>query len=143
MIKNKVFKNLYQSISIGASVAVLILAMLVGFFTSLKYDSNNGWILLAFCVIVTFLFFAIGFYWIFQIVIIDRQGIKVIIMEKVIRNVPWDDVADIQVKTVMRNPAYVLTVRDNKNLNLDKRKVIKTAISVYGNENARRKIVWL
>lgn len=98
MIKNKVFKNLYQSISIGASVAVLILAMLVGFFTSLKYDSNNGWILLAFCVIVTFLFFAIGFYWIFQIVIIDRQGIKVIIMGKVIRNVPWDDVADIQVK---------------------------------------------
>ena len=56
---------------------------------------------------------------------------------------PWDDVADIQVKTVMRNPAYVLTVRDNKNLNLDKRKVIKTAISVYGNENARRKIMWL
>lgn len=143
MIKQKFIKNLYHSLSFGASIAVLILAMMGGFFVSLRYEGNNGWLLLVFSAIVIFLFFAIGFYWIFQTVLIDKQGIKVKILGKVIRDIPWDNVTDIQAKQVMKNPAYVLTVRGAKKLNLDQRKSIKTAIEIFGDENARLKIMWL
>ena len=66
MVKNRFLKNLYQSISWGISCIVLILPILAGYFVSLHQGSNDGWILLVFTAGVVLLFFAIGFYWIFQ-----------------------------------------------------------------------------
>lgn len=131
MVKNRFIKNLFQSISWGVSCFVLITAILAGYFASLQYGSSNSWILLAFAVGIVLLFFLIGFYWIFQTIEIDQQGIYVRILQKTIRTIYWTDVVNIEAKTVMKNPAYVVTVRGQTHLNLDRRKKIRNAISQY------------
>lgn len=133
MVKNKFLKNLYQTISWGISCIVLILAILAGYFMSLQQGSNDGWILLVFTAGVALLFFAIGFYWIFQTIEIDSNGIYVKILGKTVRTIFWYDVVCVEAKTVMKNPAYVVIVRDQKRLNLDRRKKILDAINLYSN----------
>ena len=133
MVKNRFLKNLYQTISWGISCIVLILAILAGYFMSLQQGSNDGWILLVFTAGVVLLFFAIGFYWIFQTIEIDSNGIHVKILSKTIRTIFWHDVVCVEAKTVMKNPAYVVIVRDQKRLNLDRRKKILDAINLYSN----------
>lgn len=141
MIENKFFKNVFQSVSFGLSATILICAMLFGYFESLKFDQPNyGWILLVFAGGITLLFFVIGFYWIFQTIEIEQQGIHVRILGKTIRYIHWADITDIQLKSVMRNPAYVISVRDQKDLNLDSRKKIKAAIEHYSDDNLRMKL---
>ena len=133
MVKNRFLKNLYQTISWGISCIVLILPILAGYFMSLQQGSNDGWILLVFTAGVVLLFFAIGFYWIFQTIEIDSNGIHVKILSKTIRTIFWHDMVCIEAKTVMKNPAYVVIVRDQKRLNLDRRKKILDAINLYSN----------
>lgn len=100
---------------------------------SLQQGSNDGWILLVFTAGVVLLFFAIGFYWLFQTIEIDSNGIHVKILSKTIRTIFWYDVVCVEAKTVMKNPAYVVIVRDQKRLNLDRRKKILDAINLYSN----------
>jgi hypothetical protein len=38
----------------------------------------------------------------------------------------------------MRNPAYVVSIENQKDLNLDSRKKIRFAIEYYGNENMQK-----
>ena len=56
------------------------------------------------------------------------------ILGKQIRNVRWEQVEEIKPMTVLRNPAYVLLIRGEKNLNLDRRKKIKQAIEHYSDK---------
>ena len=133
MVKKSFYKNLYQSISWGMSCIVLIAAILTGYFVSLQYGQNNGWILLMFVAGVVVLFFVIGFYWIFQKIQIDEKGLHVKISRKTVRTILWSDVVCIEAKTVMKNSAYVVIVRNQKRLNLDRRKKILDAIRLYYN----------
>lgn len=137
MIKNRFFKNLYQSISWGISCIVLISAILAGYFASLQHGNNDGWILLVFAASVVLLFFVIGFYWIFQTIERDRNGIYVKILWKTVRTISWSDVVCIEAKAVMKNPAYVVIVRGQKRLNLDRRKKILDAISLHSNSQIK------
>lgn len=138
MIKNKFYKNVFQSVSWGLSFAIPVLALLVGFFESLTFEQPNyGWLLLVISGGVVVLFFGIGFYWIFQTIEIDGQGIQVKILGKTIRRIHWTEITDIQSKSVMKNPAYVLSVCNQKDLNLDERNKIKTAIEHYSDDNVR------
>ena len=66
MLKNKFYKNLFQTISYFAVIMVFEILLLVGFFESLSYGQNFGWILLIISLSLIVLFFLIGFYWIFQ-----------------------------------------------------------------------------
>lgn len=134
MVKNRFCKNLFQVISWGISCIVLILALLGGYVMSLQSGADSGWILLAFTASIVLLFFAIGFYWIFQTVEINNEGIQVKIFQKIIRTVTWSDVISIEEKIVMKNPAYVLAVQNQARLNLDKRKKIQLAIIHYGGD---------
>ena len=134
-MKNRFIKNLYQDISTGSAIAVLIVILLIGYFESLKFETpNNGWLLIACAVVVILIFFAMGFYWIFQMVEIDAKGIQVSFLGKQIRNVCWEQVEEIKPMTVLRNPAYVLLIRGEKNLNLDRRKKIRQAIEHYSDK---------
>lgn len=135
MVKNRFYKNVYQSLSWGGSAAVLIFFLLLGYFESLTYDEpGNSWLLLVFSVGIILLFFVIGFYWIFQVIEIDPHGICVKILQKTIRTIPWEEVVVIEERTVMKNPAYVVIVRDQEDLNLDKRKKVLSAIRFYSND---------
>lgn len=131
MKKNIFLKNLYQIISFALVISIFIFSLLLGYFVSLNYESNNGWYLLLIAGVLISFYFIIGFYWIFQIVEIDEKGIKIKILGKNIRNVKWDDIIEIKYASVMRNPAYVLLIKNEKNINLDSRKSIKNAMIYY------------
>ena len=140
MKKNIFLKNLYQTISFALVISIFIFFLLLGYFASLDYESNNGWYLLLIAGALIASYFIIGFYWIFQIVEIDEKGIKIKILGKNIRNVGWDDIIEIKYESVMRNPAYVLLIKNEKNINLDSRKSIKNAMIYYAPKAMKDKL---
>lgn len=140
MVKNKFYKNLYQSISFFSVIMIFVFSLLMGFAASLNYEGGNGWILLALAISLIILYFCIGFYWIFQKVEISNNGIEITILKKVIQKIKWDDVDDIIYTSVMRNPAYVIIIKESKKINLDSRKKIKNAILHFGNEKIKEQI---
>ena len=137
MVKNTFCKNMFQTITWGASCAVLILPILAGYFMSLQNGAHLGWILLVFIASIILLFFVIGFYWIFQTIEIDHEGIRVKIFQKTVRTVIWTDVVSIEERTVMKNPAYVVNIRNQRHLNLDRRKKIFDAINLYSDNQIK------
>ena len=119
---------------------IFVFSLLMGFAASLNYEGGNGWILLALAISLIILYFCIGFYWIFQKVEISNNGIEITILKKVIQKIKWDDVDDIIYTSVMRNPAYVIIIKESKKINLDSRKKIKNAILHFGNEKIKEQI---
>ena len=140
MKKSTFIKNLYQIISCFLVIMVFVVSLLLGFFASLDSENNNGWYLLIIAFSLIVLFFIFGGYWIFQTVEIDAKGIKTKIFKKIIRSVSWDDITEIKYASVMRNPAYVLSIDNEKNLNLDSRKSIKKAMNYYAPKSIKDKL---
>ena len=136
----KFIKNLYQVISCLFVIMVFVCFLLLGYIKSLDYPKNNGWYLLLVSFSLIVLFFITGFYWIFQTVEIDAEGIRTKIFRKSIRSINWDDITEIKYTCVMRNPAYVLLIKNEKNLNLDSRKSIKNAINYYAPQSIKDKL---
>ncbi len=131
MIKNTFIKNWYQVISYFLVIMVFVGILLLGYFASLDFESNNGWYLLVIALALIVLFFGIGFYWIFQTVEMDEKGIRTKLFRKTIRTVSWEKVTDIRYTGVARNSVYAISIENEKNLNLDARKSIKKAICHY------------
>ena len=129
MLKTKFFKNLYQTVSSLGVVVVLEIPIIAGFLYSLQLDENYGWILLIISAIIAFLYFGIGFYWIFQKVIITNNSIRIIFLGKTIREYLWTDVANIKKSNHLRNPALKITLKNGNFLYLDDRKKIRYAIT--------------
>ena len=130
MLKNKFFKNLYQTLSSFGCVVVLEVPIIAGYLYSLQLvDENYGWILLIVSAIIAFLYFGIGFYWIFQKVIITNNSIRIIFLGKTISEYLWTDVTDIKKSDRLRNPALKITLKNGKFLYLDDRKKIRYAIT--------------
>lgn len=134
MVKNIFYKNLYQTISFFSVVMVLNFFLLLGFIESLKYANSNGWFLLIISISLIILYFSIGFYWIFQQVELNKDGIEITLCGKSIKNVKWADVEGIKRTSVMKNPAYTVMIKGDKNINLDARKGIKSALLIFGNK---------
>ena len=131
MLKHKFYKNLFQTISYFAVIMVFEILLLVGFFVSLSYGQNFGWILLIISLSLIVLFFLIGFYWIFQRVSIDEGGIKIYFMNKIIKQLKWKEIDIIEEANIMRNPALKIKAFDGTEIHLDKRKQIVKAIEIY------------
>ena len=137
MIKHKFYKNLFQTISYFSVIMLFEIILLAGFFTSLKYEKNFGWILLIIAVSLIALFFLIGFYWIFQKVTIDENGIKIIFINKIIKQLEWKEIDVIEETNIMRNPAIRIISLSGTEIHLDKRKKIIKVIEIY----SQKKIV--
>lgn len=131
MLKNKFYKNLFQTISYFAVIMVFEILLLVGFFESLSYGQNFGWILLIISLSLIVLFFLIGFYWIFQMVYIDESGIKILFKSRIIKQFKWEEIDTIEEANIMRNPALKIKAFDGTEIHLDKRKQIVKAIEIY------------
>ena len=131
MLKHKFYKNLFQTISYFAVIMVFEILLLVGFFASLSYEQNFGWILLLISVSLIALFFIIGFYWIFQRVSIDEGGIKIYFMNKIIKQLKWKEIDIIEEANIMRNPAIRIKALNGTQIHLDKRKKIIKVIEIY------------
>ena len=122
MLKHKFYKNLFQTISYFAVIMVFEILLLVGFFVSLSYGQNFGWILLIISISLIVLFFLIGFYWIFQKVSIDESGIKIYFMNKIVKQLKWEEIDIIEEANIMRNPAIRIKALNGAQIHLDKRK---------------------
>ena len=72
------------------------ITLFMGFIASLTYGQNLGWILLIISLVLIVLFFLIGFYWIFQMVSIDESGIKIIFINKTIKQLEWKEIEIIE-----------------------------------------------
>ena len=129
MLKNVFFKNLYQTVSSLGVIVVLEIPIIGGFLYSLQLDENYGWILLIISAIIAFLYFGIGFYWIFQKVIITNNSIRIIFLGRTISEYLWTDVANIKKSNHLRNPTLKITLKNGNFLYLDDRKKIRYAIT--------------
>ena len=105
MLKNKFYKNLFNFVTFFAAVMILAIILLMDYFESLKHGKNMGWKLPIISLSLIALFFLIGFYWIFQKVIIDENGIKIIFINKVIRKHKWEEIVTIKEAYIKQNPA--------------------------------------
>ena len=135
MLKHKFYKNLFQTISYFSVIMIFEIFLLMGFFFSLKYEHNFGWILLIISLSLIVLYFLIGFYWIFQKVIINEQGIKIVLFIKTIKVCKWDEIDIIEEANIMRNPAIKIKIIDGTEIHLDKRKKIIDLIKKYNKIN--------
>ncbi len=136
-MKHKFYKNLFQTISYFAVIILFEVFLLIGFFTSLSYGQNFGWILLIISLSLIALFFLIGFYWIFQMVSIDEDGIKILFKSKIVKQLKWEEIDTIEEVNIMRNPALRIKAFDGNEIHLDNREKIIKVIEIY----SKKKIV--
>ena len=114
-----------------AVIIIFEVFLLIGFFASLSYSQNFGWILLIISLSLIVLFFLIGFYWIFQKVSIDESGIKIYFMNKIVKQLKWEEIDIIEEANIMRNPAIRIKALNGAQIHLDKRKKIIKVIEIY------------
>ena len=137
MIKNKFFKNLFQLLSALGGILIVYIPCIFGYIESIKYGSDLGWIMLVAPLSLFILYFLIGFYWIFQIVIIDDNGIRIILINKIIKECKWCEIDIIEEANIMKNPAIRIKNIDGTEIYLDKRKSIIQALEKY----SKKKII--
>lgn len=137
MTKNKFFKNLFQSLSALGGILIVYIPCIFGYIESIKYESDLGWIMLVAPLSLFILYFLIGFYWIFQKVIIDDNGIRIILINKIIKECKWYEIDIIEEANIMKNTAIRIKNIDGTEIHLDKRKSIIQALEKY----SKKKII--
>ena len=137
MLKQKFFKNLFQSLSALGGILIVYIPCIFGYIESIKYESDLGWIMLVAPLSLFILYFLIGFYWIFQKVIIDDNGIRIILINKIIKECKWYEIDIIEEANIMKNPAIRIKNIDGTEIHLDKRKSIIQALEKY----SKKKII--
>ena len=137
MLKNKFYKNLFQSLSALGGILIVYIPCIFGYIESIKYESDLGWIMLVAPLSLFILYFLIGFYWIFQKVIIDDNGIRIIFINKIIKECKWYEIDIMEEANIMKNPAIRIKNIDGTEIHLDKRKSIIQALEKY----SKKKII--
>lgn len=137
MLKNKFYKNLFQSLSALGGILIVYIPCIFGYIESIKCGSDLGWIMLVAPLSLFILYFLIGFYWIFQKVIIDDNGIRIILINKIIKQLKWKEIDIIEEANIMKNPAIRIKTLNGTEIHLDKRKKIIKVIEIY----SQKKIV--
>ena len=137
MLKNKFYKNLFQSLSALGGILIVYIPCIFGYIESIKYESDLGWIMLVAPLSLFILYFLIGFYWIFQKVIIDDTGIRIILINKIIKECKWYEIDVIEEANIMKNPAIRIKNIDGTEIHLNKRKSIIQALEKY----SKKKII--
>ena len=137
MLKNKFYKNLFQSLSALGGILIVYIPCIFGYIESIKYESDFGWILLVAPLSLFILYFLIGFYWIFQKVIIDDTGVRIVLINRIIKERKWYEIDVIEEANIMKNPAIRIKNIDGTEIHLDKRKSIIQALENY----SKKKIV--
>ena len=119
----KLFKNLYQTLSLLLGIAFFDISFIIGFVISLFMEQPNyGWVLLVIIPATFVLYFVIGFYWIFQTVTLDEKGIRVKFFGKTLKELDIKDIDCFTIGILYRNPIIAIQRKDGTRLNLDKRK---------------------
>ncbi len=135
----KVFKNLYQMLSVLVAVVLIDLFFLAGYIASLFAEQPNyGWVCLVFIGTTLLLYFIIGFYWIFQTVAIDEKGVRVKFFNKTLKEFDIKDIECFAIGSIFRNPIIAIQRKDGDRLNIDKRKKALECLKYYKIEQRDR-----
>lgn len=134
MLKNTFYKNFYQSICCFASILFIDLVFLIAYIDTLKYGRDIGWFCLICSMGLIASFFIFGFYFIFQKVIINEDGIKIVLIHKLMREHKWEEIETIEKANFMKNPALIIKLVNGSEIHLDNRKIIVNAIEKYSNK---------
>ena len=129
MLKYKFYKNLFSSICCFSGILFVDIILISSFLAN--FNQGYSWVFLLMSLGLTALYFLFGFYWIFQQVIIDEQGISIVLINKVIKSCKWTEVDSIELTNVNRNPAIEIMLLDGSQFYLDQRKSIIKAIEAY------------
>ncbi|MGM9972325.1 MAG: hypothetical protein ACI35W_07940 [Anaeroplasmataceae bacterium] len=90
----KYYKNSYLNlVFILISVLYLLVILLVLF--CLKLDSKITIILIMGLLSPYIIYFSVGFYWVFQKIAIDKDGIKFYLFNKKLKELPWENIEGI------------------------------------------------
>lgn len=137
-MRTRFIKNLYQNISFAICEIVFIIPIVVMFFMKRRTNPGENDILyLLLIALFVFLYFGVGFYWIFQTIEISAEGIKVMLCKKTIKKYEWEMITDIEYSNVMRNPVISITIAGGNVLNLDRRERIRVALCHYGDDRVK------
>ena len=128
----KMYKNLFQFISSLGVILVIDISLICGFVISLNSSPNNGWILIIIALVILILYFLIGSFWIFQKIIINGDGLKIVILNIVLYSCKLEEIEFYSITNVMKNPSVSIKVTNrNKMINIDKKKKLLSILEYY------------
>lgn len=129
-MKNTFWKNLFDGLAV---LGIVMMFELLGLLMLIYSNAPQHVIsIIIFSMIgALLLYFAVGFYFLFQIVVIDDFGIRVKFFSKTIRNIPWEKVESVEAYHPGRGTVLRVIVRGEVPLWLDWRKKIRNAIGAY------------
>lgn len=128
----KMYKNLFQFISSLGVILVIDISLICGFIISLNSSPNNGWILIIIALVILILYFLIGSFWIFQKIIINDDGLKIVILNIVLFSCKLEEIEFYSITNVMKNPSVSIKVTNrNKMINIDKKKKLLSILEYY------------
>ena len=131
-MKKKYLKNKYQIVCFLLStlflVFVSIIALAIGGISAAIFT-------IGITIGVIFLTTLLGFYFIFQFVYFDNDGIHITLINKEINFISWDQIKEVNESNIYRGPIYQLVLKNGRVLNLDRRKKIKQEIFKYYKKN--------
>lgn len=129
MLNHKFYKNLFSSICCFLAILFVDIILLSSFFAN--FNQGYSWVWLPISLVLTASYFLFGFYWIFQQVIFDEQGITIVLINKIIKSCKWTEVDSIELTNFNKNPAIKIMLLDGSKFYLDQRKSIIKAIEAY------------
>ena len=130
-MKKAFIKNLYGALSYALTELLIILLISLMFFLVSPEDGDYkiGVIFASSSIAALILsYWIVGFFWIFQWVTINQDGVRICFFKKEIRFVRWKEILFITEEYVRRSHVFCLHVKDKKPLCLDARKSIMAAI---------------
>lgn len=126
-MKNVFWKNMFNGLAAFGTIIIFELMCLLVIF----YSEAPKHMVILFMIGAVLLYFAVGFYFLFQVVVIDDFGICVKILSKMIRNIPWEKVESVRTVSSGNGKVLRVIVRGEIPLTLDWRKKIMAAIDAH------------
>ena len=128
----KVFKNVFQTICDLIGIAIVDICLLAGYIASLFAEQPNyGWVSLIVIAATLCLFFILGFYWIFQKVTIDENGIRIMFFNKILSKCSFDEIENYKIESFMKMPTITIRTKSGKHIHLDRRNKILKCLESY------------
>lgn len=135
-LNGKFVKNLYQIISCAISYLFIEILFLIALIMGLQNQESQLvflMIMIGFMVGLPLITLIFGFYFIFQIVYFDDNGLKICIFKHIIREISWKDVKKIEYSSWMKNPTISIYLENGVRINFDRRKKIVSIINSHVN----------
>ena len=131
-MKIKVYKNLFQFLCAFGGILFVDVLLLWGYFEFPLTTRKDAWFLPMSALAIFALFFLADGYWIFQKVIIDENGLKIVRFGKVLYSCKLEEMEYYRLTNVMRNPSIsIKTTNSERMIHLDRRRKILVVLQHY------------